>query len=237
MECPKWASPVALHSLGADANMDAMVRLWIRIKRHVTRFAIVLAVGFLGVQQAPAQANPNGSDMLQVERDYDRFQRLTTFSLETDLPEAKACDDSRISSAALRTIHVCKGDVQSCQAIYIALTFRFITSEWTFQDARITLLVDGARVPLPSAKWDGAVLSAGSLRESIGPIVPATTFRKMANAKLIEVQIGSCEFAMNAGTVASFRAISKKIDAAPKPLTSPKAEPKGSTSKKATHQI
>ena len=196
--------------------------------------ATVLVASFLGVPQARAQNQdkPNGSGF-EVEREYDRFQRLTTFSVNAELPQAKACDDSEIDSAELTTIHVCKGDVQSCSAEYVAMTFRFITSTWIFQDARIILLVYGARVPMPPAKWDGRVLSAGGLRESIGPIVPVALFRKMARAKAIEVQIGSCEFAVSATALASFQAINTKIDAAPKGAMSPKAAPKGSTSKKA----
>ena len=224
-----------------------MARLWGKLKRHLPDLAIALFAGFLGVALASPQdqdkVNSDGSNALQemrVEREYDRFQSSTTFSVKTDLPEAKACDESAIRSAELWAVHVCKGNVQSCPAAYVAINFYFITSTWVFQDAGITLLVDGTRVPLTSAKWKGSLISARSLRESFGPVVPVAIFRKMAQAKVIEVQIGSCEFAMNGSNLASFQAISKKINAAPRALTSPKMEPKGSIPKKADgakHQL
>ena len=216
-----------------------MVRLLVKLKGHLS-LAITLFAGFLGVALASPQdrdkAISDGSNALRemrVEREYDRFQSSTTFSVNTELPEAKDCDNSAIHTAELQVIHACSGDVQSCPAAAVGISFHFLTSRWTFQGDGITLLIDGTPVPLTSAKWKGRVISARSLSENFVPLVPIAIFRKMAQAKVIEVQIGSCEFAMNGSTLASFQAISKMINAAPKALTAPKMEPKGSTPKKA----
>jgi hypothetical protein len=172
----------------------------------------------------------NAQPISRVQREYDRFQNDTTFIVESDLAEAKAC--YAVRSAKVAAIHVCKGNVESCPAVYVALDFGFITTTWTFEGAGITLLVDGGRVPLGEPKWSGKVIAASNLSEHLGPIVPIAVFRKIAQAKVIEAQVGLCEFVLNEDATASFRDIFRNIDTAPKPRTPSKMEPY-STPKKA----
>jgi hypothetical protein len=184
----------------------------------------------IGVASPQDPDKPNALPESRVEREYDRFDNYTVFTVKSDLAEAKACDDVR--SAELRAIHICKGNVESCPAVFVAFLFSFTTSTWTFQEAGITLLVDGTRVPLGKSKWRGKVIAASNLLEQFGPNVPIAVFRRIAQARAIEAQIGPCELVLNEDALASFRAIYKKMDAAPKPRTPPKIEPH-STPKKA----
>jgi hypothetical protein len=197
----------------------------------VARLAIAFFAPLLCLAGASPQEpdKPNAQSVSRVEREYDRFQNDTTFTVKSDVAEAKKC--YAVRSAEVGAIHTCKGNVESCPAVYVAIDFSFITSDWTFKGADVTLLVDGARVPLGKPKWSGNVIAASSLAEHLGPIVPIAVFRKIAQAKVIEAQVGLCEFALGEDSMASFRDIFRKMDTAPKPRTPPKTEPRSAPKK------
>jgi hypothetical protein len=170
---------------------------------------IALLVGVLGMS---AVATPQNQDSVspetQVERKYDRFQNETTISVENDLPEAKATDTDLIWSVKLIVEHPCKGDVEQCSGNELGISFLFINRIWRFQNASITFLVDGTPAPATKVIYNGSVLSAYQLMESVSTIIPLTTFRKIATAKSVEVQIGTTEFALSDKSLDAFRAIS-----------------------------
>jgi hypothetical protein len=170
-----------------------------------------------------AAASPQDQDLgssagSQVNRKYDRFQDETTISVEKDLPEAEETDTVVIHSAKLIIEHTCKGDVAQCPpGTDFGITFFFINIRMSkFQNARITFLVDGARVPAMKVVHDSSVLNAYQIMETVSAITPSATLRQIAAAKAVEVQIGTTEFALSDESMAAFRAISQTIKADPR---------------------
>jgi hypothetical protein len=67
-------------------------------------------------------------------------------------------------------------------------------------------LIDGKRVALPSGEWDGRVV-AGGVHEFVGVPMTRDTFRKLSQAKAVELQVESIDFAVTTEVLAAWKSL------------------------------
>lgn len=84
------------------------------------------------------------------------------------------------------------------------LWFQASGREWAFLKHReLNILIDGERVNLGEGKWDGEA-RRGTF-ESLGFLVPAEVFEKMANAQKCDLQVGTFELTLKDEHKEAFR--------------------------------
>ena len=78
------------------------------------------------------------------------------------------------------------------------MTFFFTadTRDWLYSKVRrtVTFLVDGKRIIVPDADWDGAVISADSLLEEMTTQVPTRQVLRIIQGQKVEGQIAFTTF-------------------------------------------
>lgn len=133
----------------------------------------------------------------KVEEKYDRFNNATLRHVETplhiELPSYFRGDLNPLyySQTYLSLWHGCHGQTAECAGEPVLVSFNFCTSEWVFRDAKVNLIADGERIVLPVPKWAGDVIEARNLSETLDVQIESRQFKKLASAKIIEVQIGT----------------------------------------------
>ena len=111
--------------------------------------------------------------------------------------------------------YLCEGDT-SCKTKYININF---ISEsyygWQYLSSNeLILIADNERINLGEVIREGSALGGSHTVELMGTIVPIETFRKIANANLVEGKLGITIFSMEYKNRELFRMLLAKVDRA-----------------------
>lgn len=118
-----------------------------------------------------------------------------------------------LSEMSVGAVILCPGNVDSCSPSMVTLDFHSYTRQWIFMTAHsVILLIDGARESLGAGEWNGLVLGANFLDETIAVAIPTDLFVKIANARTVDVQINGFEFSLKDKNFAALKQLAEHLD-------------------------
>lgn len=133
----------------------------------------------------------------QVESSFDKFNQHTHYRVDTgNVGPASLSNGERIiplifSRVTLIAAFDCPGQSESCVPGVAELVVSAHTTSWLLSDNRQGVaLVDGRRLDLGAASWDGRVLEADDLVEYLDFNISPATLAKIANASEVSIQLG-----------------------------------------------
>jgi hypothetical protein len=86
-----------------------------------------------------------------------------------------------------------------------ALLFRSRSKEWQFlKNHEMYMLIDGDRVSLGEAEYDGDIERSG-VSEFMGYLIPRDLFERLSSARQVELKIGRWEVALKDEHLQAFR--------------------------------
>lgn len=187
--------------------------------RRASRCLFILFCCFRGLTVL-GQGQDNGSETsAEVAKSFDRFQGLTTLQSNSSLRQVNEKYSNLIfSDSSLSTYFLCKGDADGCSTTSVTLRFEFQSRMFLFQDASIIFLIDGAPLKVPEPRRLSSVLGP-RMSELMSIDVPIATFRKIAQARTAEVQIGTIDFALTESNIGALKAVEARIASSPAPAT------------------
>lgn len=151
-------------------------------------------------REAKAKRDLEKKFPINVGREYDRFKDLTSVRLQPmKIPAPFVNYNVGIYDLWIEAGYAYQGQVTR-QPDTVILIFGTQSRGWSFAVSRdLTLLVDGERLSLGTTGHQGepgSYLGSSWVREAMFVQLPYGVFNKIANAKAVEVQLGSFEFAL-----------------------------------------
>lgn len=142
---------------------------------------------------------------------YDKFKNQATIRTSPSITIYSELDD--LITLSTYAGYLCEGDT-SCKVKYIDLNFRsFSCYGWQYLSSHdLILIVDNERIKFGEATRVGSVLEGSMTLELMFVIVPIETFRKIANAMLVEGKLGTTVFSMAYKDRELFRMLLMRID-------------------------
>jgi hypothetical protein len=143
---------------------------------------------------------------------YNKFRQYTI--VRSRHPFAQRLEsgvDSPIASSALMIFH---GMDLSQPPGTLILTFRcFSLHGWRLLESHyVVLMANGVRIDLGKGEHDGKILEHSATQESITVEISETQLEILANAKVIEGQIGTVRFAFSVDEIADIKELSGVIE-------------------------
>jgi hypothetical protein len=141
----------------------------------------------------------------QTVKSFDKFNNTTHFTTGVVLAGkvSMTLDDQDLSLLIIQDgvgVDVgfsCGGRVYMCTPAAVELLFVVRTTSRLFQNARtVRFLIDGNPVYAGKAEWDGTVMDADDLRETLDMNISPELLARLAKAKVVEVQTGIFQFSL-----------------------------------------
>ena len=151
-----------------------------------------------------------------VKVTFDKFKNKTHVSVSIDRAnDGKITINGEDARVLVRRFEVvaaltCEGQTDKCTPTSMELLFVGATSDWSLKTSHIDFLIDGKPESIP-ADWDGQVLSGDDLREYIDSNPDNEFIVRLANAKRVDVKIGSFDFTLSEDTLAALRLLAGHI--------------------------
>lgn len=158
---------------------------------------ILVSPGLPQNPRLPAKASTPAADYPLTVSKYDKFKDHTGVSFNARLVDPKVTNLEKVGSTysiELFAGYGCKGNVDHCPVpIEMFMIFAANSKDWHFQkySRRVTLLLDGRRLELGDAGWDGSVISGEQVLEQMDVDITPTQLAAIGDASTVECQLGS----------------------------------------------
>jgi hypothetical protein len=145
---------------------------------------------------------------------YDKFEDRTRYSTTSVIIRSSYSEELRISGFISH-----KGRGVGMPIEFIGLVFFSASTDWKYlKDSDLNAIVDGQRVPIgPVSRNDSElprasdVYSDTRLRETLMFRVPYLKLKRISNAKIVEMRLGSTEFDLEDSFLLSLRSLLAKV--------------------------
>ena len=144
---------------------------------------------------------------------YDKFKDMT-FIATKDLKilGLDTVSPKRRNQLTLNVSYSCRGNTQNCYPQAMEVLFSAKTSFWQYMNTHgLIFIIDGKRMAVPKATWDGKVMAADDLREFVDCQMSAESILRMAAAREVEGQLGFTNFTVSQENLAALRLLVKGI--------------------------
>ncbi len=165
---------------------------------------------------------------LEMEVKYDKFKKQTGYGMKEPaidlLGETISDPSSRTGflkwmsgKFSMNILYACPGQSR-CRPSVVLLQFSIISKQWHLLkgDHGLILLVDGQRLNLGQAKWDGNVGSYGDTFEFLSKIIPTEKLERILVGSSLEGQLGDLDFKI---AEEDYQALKRLYKFSPRPLS------------------
>ena len=159
-----------------------------------------------------AQSNPNHGGKIDVS--YDGFSHETVMSLQkmrVSCDGIKAMNKNACVSIAV-SLH-CLGE-QAYKVNHVTLQLMFTTSAWDERHAldqrNLSVVVNNETLRVGQMKLISQAVN-DSMTETLGIEFPYETFKKMADAQFVEMQVGPTRFMLRNKNLDAFRDLNNRV--------------------------
>lgn len=186
---------------------------------NLTADVIEFATTAASVPATPSSAAPTPT-LPKVTLKYDRFTDTTSIGIQGSLQSGPTVDGRPfpiVRGIGMNASIACIGDVRSCPADKIAVTFMASTLEWQFGSGshRVFFLADGNPLGSLEYVWDGRVINLRNNIEVMTVMAPLELFEKAVDAEELEIRIGTVETKLLPSEIAALKKLLDFVQDAP----------------------
>ena len=164
-----------------------------------------------------AQSNPNHGGKIDVS--YDGFSHETLIRLQKMRVSCDGIKSSFKNACVSMAVSLhCLG-VQAYKVNYVTMQLMFETSDWdqrhSLDQRALSVVVNNETLRLGQMKLISQSVNYSTI-ETLGIDFPYETFKKMADAQFVEMQVGPTRFMLRNKNLDAFRDMDKRVVGMPK---------------------